>query len=48
MEYPDMQSYSYGRVIEACWKGDFNSAQEVVDAFSEDLVEGRHGTTGTE
>jgi hypothetical protein len=23
MEYPDVQSYSCGRVIESCWKVDF-------------------------
>jgi serine/threonine protein kinase len=37
MEYPDVQSYLCGRIIESCWKGDFKSAQEVVDAIQETL-----------
>lgn len=33
MEFPDVQGYPCGRVIEGCWKGAFKGAQEVVDAI---------------
>jgi hypothetical protein len=42
MEYPDVQSYSCGRVIEGCWNGEFSSAQDVVDAISGDIIIGHH------
>jgi serine/threonine protein kinase len=47
-EYPDVQNYSCGRVIEGCWKGDFKSAQEVVDAMSGDFLVGCHDEAKTE
>ncbi|KAI9708515.1 MAG: hypothetical protein M1820_003977 [Bogoriella megaspora] len=34
-DFPDVQSYCYGRVIECCWKGEFGSAQDVVNAISD-------------
>ncbi|KAF1957729.1 kinase-like protein [Byssothecium circinans] len=48
MEYPDVRSYSCGRVIEGCWKGDFKSAQEVVDALSEGFIAGAHDAAENE
>ncbi|KAF2020522.1 kinase-like protein [Aaosphaeria arxii CBS 175.79] len=33
MEFPDIRRYPCGRVIEACWKGDYRSAQEVVESI---------------
>lgn len=35
-EFPDVRRYPCGRVIEGCWKGEFRSAQDVVDAISGD------------
>lgn len=34
-EFPDVQSLSCGRVIASCWKGEFESAQEVVNVLQE-------------
>jgi len=48
LEYPDVRNYACGRVIEGCWKGEFGSAQEVVEAFSGDFVGGRHDLAETE
>jgi serine/threonine protein kinase len=42
MEYPDVRNHSCGEIIEGCWKGDFKSAQEVVDAISGNFVVGYH------
>lgn len=47
MEYPDVQSYSCGRVIKGCWKGEFRSAQDVVDAISGDVIVERHDVAAT-
>ncbi|KAF2468027.1 kinase-like protein [Lindgomyces ingoldianus] len=32
-EFPDVHSYTCGRAIEGCWKGDFTNAQDVVKAM---------------
>lgn len=48
MEFPDVQSLPYGRVIAGCWKGEFKSAQDVVDAMSKDVIVGHHDVVATE
>jgi len=48
MEFPDVQSFSRGRAIEGCWKGDLKSAQGVVDAISGDFVIASHDAAEAE
>lgn len=47
MEFPDVHSLSCGRVITGCWKGEFRSARDVVNAISGDVVVGYHDIAAT-